>query len=636
MLNKLSIGARLRVGFILVLVLVLAMILPVMFTKVNDIVGQAEQRELRSLYESASAELASEGRLAEALSVTLASLPSVQEHFAAGNRQALAGITVPLFTTLEQQYAVRQFHFHLPPATSFLRAHKPEKFGDDLSGFRKTVLAVNRERQQVQGLEKGVAGLGIRGISPIFTRGEHIGSVEFGMSFGQPFFDNFKAKYDVDIALHLNTDSGFQTFGSTLGEARLLGEPALQAAYNGEPRIMNTTHGDVPYAVYGRVINDFSGNPVGVLEIAMDRSHNAAALAETRNLILLASAVALAVAMAFALYIGRTISRPLRNAAAAMTDIAQGEGDLTRRLPVNGQDEVARLSDAFNQFAEKVRLTVQQVAGSTSQLATAAEEMSQVTQQTNDGVRQQQQETEQVATAINEMTATVQEVARHASEASGATQQADNEARDGSAVVEQSIRSINDLAGQLASAAEVVHQLEENSENIGTVLDVIKGVAEQTNLLALNAAIEAARAGEQGRGFAVVADEVRSLASRTQQSTEEIQQMIETLQEGARNAAKVMQSSREHSQESVEQASQAGESLRTIASAVTTINDMNLQIASAAEEQSSVAEEINRNVTNINEVVNQTAVGAQQTQVSSTELARLSHELQTLVNQFRT
>ena len=399
---------------------------------------------------------------------------------------------------------------------------------------------------------------------------------------------------------------------------------------------MNTRHADVPYAVYGRVIKDFSGNPVGVLEIAMDRSHNVSALAETRNLILLASAVALAVAMAFALYIGRTISRPLRNAAAAMTDIAQGEGDLTRRLPVNGQDEVARLSDAFNQFAEKVRLTVQQVAGSTTQLATAAEEMSQVTQQTNDGVQQQQQETEQVATAINEMTATVQEVARHAGEASNATREANDQARDGREVVDQSISSINSLAQELQNATEVIRQLEQNSENIGTVLDVIQGIAEQTNLLALNAAIEAARAGEQGRGFAVVADEVRSLASRTHQSTEEIQQMIEQLQQGARNAVKAMESSSERSQHSVEQASRAGESLEVIARAVTTINDMNLQIASAAEEQSSVAEEINRNVTNINEVVNQTAVGAQQSQVSSTELARLSYELQALVNQFKT
>ena len=636
MLNSLTIGARLRLGFAAVLALVLALTIPVIILKISEVIDQAEQRELNSLYQSAIAELESEGRLAQALSQVVAAMPTLQADFAAGRREALAAVSVPLFQELNTGNAGRQFQFHTPPASSFLRAHKPAKFGDDLSGFRKTVLAVNADQKPVKGLEKGVAGLGIRGLSPVFHQGQHIGSVEFGMSFGQAFFDKFKQTYDVDIALHMVDGEGFRTFGSTLGETRLLNANQLRTALEEQAAITRLRHQDVPYAVYGRVVKDFTGNPVGVLEIAMNRSHNLAAISDARNLVLLIGAVALALGMAVALFIGRTITRPLRHAVTAMTDIAQGEGDLTRRLPVTGKDELARLAEAFNLFAEKVRQTVQQVAGSTAQLAAASEEMSQITEQTNQGVQQQQRETEQVATAINEMTATVQEVARHASEASGAARSADNEARGGQSVVDQSIAAINALASEVEQATQVIRDLEQNSESIGTVLDVIKGVAEQTNLLALNAAIEAARAGEQGRGFAVVADEVRSLASRTQESTEEIQGMIERLQVGARNAVQVMESSRERSQASVEQAAQAGGSLAAITRAVATISDMNLQIASAAEEQSSVAEEINRNVSNINDVVQQTAEGARQTHTSSNELARLAGELQQLVGQFKT
>ncbi len=229
----------------------------------------------------------------------------------------------------------------------------------------------------------------------------------------------------------------------------------------------------------------------------------------------------------------------------------------------------------------------------------------------------------------------MQEVARNASSASQAAQEADGEAGNGKQVVSASIDAINALAGEVEKAAEVIDKLETDSENISKVLDVIKGIAEQTNLLALNAAIEAARAGEQGRGFAVVADEVRTLASRTQQSTEEIHEIIERLQADAESAVQVMNTGRGQAQSSVEQAAHAGESLERIAKAVTTISDMNAQIASAAEEQTAVAEEINRNIVGITQAGQESAQGAQQTATSSEELAKLAARLQGLVSQFR-
>jgi len=319
-----------------------------------------------------------------------------------------------------------------------------------------------------------------------------------------------------------------------------------------------------------------------------------------------------------------------------MNEIAQGEGDLTRRMEVreNG-DELDHLSAAFNRFVERVQRLVGQVAGSTAQLAAAAEELSATSEETSGHVARQQSETEQVATAMNEMSATVQEVARNASDAAQAARAADGEAKQGREVVGSAVRAIDALAAEVEQAADVIQGVEGDSEQIGQVLEVINAISEQTNLLALNAAIEAARAGEQGRGFAVVADEVRTLARRTQDSTGEIRGMIERLQGGAKNAVTVMQASRDRARTGVEQARDADQSLESITRSVAQISDMNALIATAAEEQTAVAEEINRNVTSISASTQQTAGGAQQTATASEELARLAAQLQELVGQFK-
>lgn len=347
--------------------------------------------------------------------------------------------------------------------------------------------------------------------------------------------------------------------------------------------------------------------------------------------------VAAAVGLLLSVLLGRSISSGLRTASLALADIAEGGGDLTRRLPepAGGRDETTQLAAAFNRFVGKIQSLVGEVASSSEQIGTASERMAGITELTADGVQRQQREIELVATAMNEMTTTVQMVARHASEAADATHEANAEADAGQAEVEKTVSAINALATEVEQAGEVIHRLEADSTQIGSVLDVIRGIAEQTNLLALNAAIEAARAGEQGRGFAVVADEVRTLASRTQQSTEEIQGMIERLQAGARDAVTAMEKGRERATLSVEQAARAGSSLGTITGAVTRINDMNLQIASAAEEQSHVAEEINQNVLRISEVAESSAEGAQQTTTASDELKAYAAQLRTLVSRFR-
>jgi methyl-accepting chemotaxis protein len=311
------------------------------------------------------------------------------------------------------------------------------------------------------------------------------------------------------------------------------------------------------------------------------------------------------------------------------------EGDLGARVDYRNKDELGHISTAFNKMADKFHDAINEVKDSVTQLAAAAEETSTVTTQTTQGINQQLTETGQVATAMNQMSATVQEVARNAVKAAEAARDADTTFHQGKQVIDKVIDAIGELAKEVDEAANVIQKLESESMNIGSVLDVIKSIAEQTNLLALNAAIEAARAGEQGRGFAVVADEVRTLAGRTQESTQEIEEMISNLQSGANNAVKVMAEGKAMTQVGVDQAAAAGEALKTINAAVEQITGMNTQIASAAEEQSSVTEEINRSIVSINEVAEQSSTGAQQTAQASDDLARLAEQLKGLVGRFK-
>lgn len=635
LMTNLSIGKRIGLGFTLVLLLMAVMIVPVVNYQINSSIYTAEESELKQLAISAEAEIASEGRLAVALSTFYAHIPALQKPLADGDRDYLIAQLTPAFSQMRQQFGAVQFQIHTPPATSWLRVHRPEKFGDDLSSFRRTVVETNLSKQPVQGLEFGVEGLGIRGISPIQLDGKHLGSVEFGMSFGQPFFENFKKKYGVDLSLYVSNGDGFKRFGGSRGEMSLLPESAMRQTSDTEIYFDRVSNQSGDYAVLLKSVSDFSGKKIGVLELSKDRRDYVAALNQARITTLGISLLAILIGLGIAYLIANTITLPLKKAVDAMNDIAQGEGDLTCRLPQDGSDEIADLATAFNQFAAKVQVMVQQVMASVEQISSASEQMSVITGEASREVIRQQSETAQVATAMNQMTTTVQEVATHAARAASSAQQANKESVEGKDVMKKTLNTINALAHEVEHGAGVIMELAQESNKIGSVLDVIRGIAEQTNLLALNAAIEAARAGEQGRGFAVVADEVRTLASRTQSSTLEIQAMIERLQLGAGNAVKAMEKGRAQAQEGLNQATQAGLSLETISHSVVSINDMNIQIATAAEQQSFVAEEINRNIVNISQSADATAQGAKQTANAGDELAKLALKLQALVGQFK-
>lgn len=350
------------------------------------------------------------------------------------------------------------------------------------------------------------------------------------------------------------------------------------------------------------------------------------------QLTLLLSLLAIIIGVATAYFLTINIVKPIHKAVDAANLLAKG--DLTVNIDNVNRDETGMLLEAIQNTASNLKSMISTISNASDELASASEELAVVTDQSTAGIAQQEVETEMVATAMNEMTTTVHDVASNAAKAAEAANQADKEALSGAEVVRQTIQSIHSLSLNVNESSDRLNDLQQQVLNISSILEVIKGIADQTNLLALNAAIEAARAGEQGRGFAVVADEVRSLAGKTQGSTSEIQSIIEKLQVGTQNAVDVMNDGREQAKSCVEQAQNTGVALENITSAINVINDMNLQIASASEQQSSVAENINESVFNVKRIAEENSVASNQTRSSSSEIARLAVQLNQLVTRF--
>ena len=426
----------------------------------------------------------------------------------------------------------------------------------------------------------------------------------------------------------------YEQYGTLLSHHRQLESQLIELSHNNQleamQQLLNTELMDSAEKI-NAVLNQLVEINSHYATVADDDA--AAQYRSAFNLVVGLLVLASALTLLFAWRLIRSITQPIANALRAAEEIA--EGNLTRPITVDGSDEAGRLLQAMVTMQEKLRDTLQSISGSAHQLASAAEELNSVTEEGARGLTQQNNEIEQAATAVNEMTSAVEEVARNAVSTSEASKNATASAGDGRDLVQETVSAIERMSSDVQGTASLIGDLANESRDIGKVLDVIRGLADQTNLLALNAAIEAARAGEAGRGFAVVADEVRALAHRTQQSTSEIERMIGSIQSGTEHAVDSMRNSTERAESTLSIARGAGQSLDTINSAISEINERNLVIASAAEEQAQVAREVDRNLVNIRDLSVQSTTGANQTQAASSELSRLAVDLSNLVTRFK-
>ncbi|MCO3345351.1 HAMP domain-containing protein [Pseudomonas aeruginosa] len=638
-LAKLSVSRKLMVGFGVLLALLLLVVISSNRTLTHQTALSEQLAEVASLMEQA--QQAEQSRLA----FEAGSDPRQAEQV----RQTLAGM-------LQRLQALR--HSELDPAAL---AHQAEA----IEAYRKAfddLAAADQQRSAARGVLVGTAQQALDS----FARLEELMDASLAQQAGDPqALQRSRAVADLHQQLLMVRYQGRGYVFERSDKA----EQAAFAAFDALRQAATTLRGQLPGeadAALEQAMGSLQGYRGGIEQfragVVRTRQAQQAMQSSTQDMaragrtlteagrqlrestasrdrasLWLIAALALAFGCVAGWAINRQIVRPLDEALAQAEAIAAG--DLGKRsqnpLTLQRRDELGQLQRVMQRMGDSLRELVGRIGDGVSQLASSAEELSAVTEQTRAGVNSQKVETDQVATAMHEMAATVQDVARNAELASQAARQADEEARQGDAVVDQAVTRIERLATEMDVSSEAMARLKNDSEQIGSVLDVIKSVAEQTNLLALNAAIEAARAGDAGRGFAVVADEVRGLAQRTQQSTAEIEGLIQRLQQGAGEAAERLENSRSLTASTVELARRAGAALDSITRTVSDIQNMNLQIATAAEQQSTVAEEINRSVLSVRDVAEQSAAASEQTAASSGELARLGTQLQAQVGRFR-
>ncbi len=511
MKNRLSIKKKIFTSLIASLSLMALTLLSVFLGRFNAAIDVMQTDILSSVASSVVSTIGNRTRFASALAVSLANTHELQQAFASGDRAALATLTAPIFGELKQRYGVRQFQFHTPDAHSFFRAHKPEKFGDDLSGFRKTVVTANDSRRVVEGIESGVAGLGLRGVAPVEYQGRHVGTVEIGLALDEPFFERLSRLYHVDLAIHLKKGSGFVRSLSTI-EGNIVDDALLQRVMKGETVARVSKRDGRPIGVYASPLKDYSGSVIGVLEVIRDLSTVSAIEASVARDVVMVTVAMILLGIALAWYLGRGISRPLGAEPDVLASIAQqvSRGDLEVRFDRN--DPVGVYA-ALRDMVQELRNLVTRVKLTANDVNEVAQRQDDISERLFVRIEQQAQELDGVARRINHLADTVQGSAGNARAATVLANTVNDKARHGETVVGEVMEAMGEITDSSKKATEIISVIEE--------------IAFQTNLLALNASVEAARAGESGRGFAVVANEVRNLAQRSAAAASEIRSLLE-------------------------------------------------------------------------------------------------------------
>jgi methyl-accepting chemotaxis protein len=612
----------------------------------NDLISESVDKRLEAEAKQIVSRINSESQRALSLARLVGSMPDVTEAFAAGDRARIQALVGPTFAPMKQQ-GVEQFQFHIPPAISFLRVHDPKKFGDDLSGFRKTVVQVNRDRNPVLGLESGVAGVGIRGVAPLMHAGQHIGSVEFGLNFGQAFANEHSQLTGARIAIFLTKKGELVRHASSFPAAFRFLPDDLKAAHAGNRLKSDVVVDDKAFTLALQPLSDYSGETIGVLAVAMDRTDLDAIWSRSAAVFGTASVLMLLLGATIAWWLQRDLGQPLHAMTDRMTRLAAGHTDVDVRT-TSRIDEVRAIADAVEVFKDAL------IAKEAADKAAAADATAKMrrSQRLDELTRRFETTVSTLAhglsTAASQMEATAQTMTASADQsnqqsisAADAAEQTSTNVQAVAIATEELSTSIREIAKQVAQssgiagrAAEdacrtdtIVQALAAGAEKIGNVIGLINTIASQTNLLALNATIEAARAGDAGRGFAVVASEVKELANQTTKATEEIAGQVAQIQEDTRHAVLAIQG---------------------IAATISEMNAIAAGVATAMEEQGAATSGIARNVQqaaqgtqvvtgNILDVkrgAGETGAAAAQVLSAARELARHSHELGREVDNF--
>lgn len=528
MFKNLHLWANIMLGMAVAITLAVAGLSWVGLRSMDRIITDAEHAELHQIAETLLGRVASETRMAETMSALVAHLPAVQAEFAAGDRAGLEASLLPAYEALAADYGVVQFQLHVAPARSFLRLHKPDTFGDDLSGFRHSVVDTNAKLEPQRGLENGVAGLGARGMVPVFQGDRHLGSVEFGMSFGQPFFDAFKADYGVDAGLQVLRDGRFETFAATYGDAPLFDETTLQAVLAGESPLLNRVVNGKPMVVLAELVRDYSGQPLGVLELAKDRSHYQQVMAKARNHAWWVGGFAMLFSLLMAQLTARSLGRRIRAMAEGVDRVASG--DLSQDIAGGGNDELAALAGAANAMRHHLNDLVAAFESNATRVHKAANDIAQAVDGEAATSSQMSASVAEITSTMEELSASSTQIAEYSESVVNVARHTLDDSREGAEAMQRLVKRMEEIRGDSETALTEIVDLGKKSKEISRIMEIINAVADQTKLIAFNAALEAASAGDAGKRFGVVAAEIRRLADSVTESTSEIEIKVGEIQ----------------------------------------------------------------------------------------------------------
>jgi methyl-accepting chemotaxis protein len=607
---------------------------------------RAAENELRVLDEFFLGAIRDESERALAMADAMALNTAVQNAFAARDRAKLAEMLVPGFAQLKRDHAVVQLQFHIPPATSFLRVHAPQKFGDDLSSFRFTVVEANRTKKPIFGLEYGVEGLGIRGVVPVFRGADHIGSVEVGTSFGQPFLDEFKRRTGAEVVFLLKTPEGLRRFASTLPTLPEVDDAAWTAALTQKSGVMRAAVGGVAHALVLSPVVNYRGDAIGVRLVAVDLSVFTAALSRARLVSIGVGGLVLAITLVFGSLMNRGIVRPLRTLAAGMRRLAAGEFDIL--LPGLGRgDEIGEIAGAVETFKanaiEKGQRDVEEreAQARAARQAVMHELAGRFEAAVGHVVAALSLATAELTGAAGTLTQTAETTQRLSNAAAATSEQASANVQSVACATEELTSSVQEISRQVCESSRIadeaveqahktdarIAELSQAASRIGDVVKLITAIAAQTNLLALNATIEAARAGEAGRGFAVVAQEVKALALQTAKATGEIGTQISGIQAVTRESVRAIK-------DIGVTIARISEIAQSVAAAVEQQGAATGEIASNAQQAARGTAGVVANVTDVNRGAAATGCASAQVLASAQSLARESDVLKREVADF--